>query len=264
MTCPVTSGFGAWGVKYPANLLPFEEDVPTTGASSGTDMEFPEAERIAQLTLELHQQPSVEGTLQMLVESAPAVVGIAAAGTVLTRGGRKWDAGPCTGDLAAKADQLHVEVGEGPGFSALEAHHTVVANRLSSDGRWPNWGPSARELGVESVLAIGLWTSAARLGAMLFYGTSPDGFDDAAVVVAELLGRHASLAVGAARHEESLARAIDTRKLVGQAQGILMERYALDDRRAFDVLRRYSQTTNTKLNEVARILVTTGRLPDDV
>jgi GAF domain-containing protein len=98
---------------------------------------------------------------------------------------------------------------------------------------------------------------------MLFYGTGPDTFDDASIGIAEILGRHASIAVASARQEESLTRAIDARKLVGQAQGILMERYSLDDRRAFDVLRRYSQTTNTKLNEVARILVSTRRLPDD-
>jgi AmiR/NasT family two-component response regulator len=41
-----------------------------------------------------------------------------------------------------------------------------------------------------------------------------------------------------------------------------MERYDLDDAQAFDVLRRYSQTTNTKLNEVARQLVATRKLPN--
>ena len=40
-----------------------------------------------------------------------------------------------------------------------------------------------------------------------------------------------------------------------------MERFDLDDERAFEVLRRYSQNTNTKLNEVARILVHTRTLP---
>jgi len=58
-----------------------------------------------------------------------------------------------------------------------------------------------------------------------------------------------------------LWQAIDARKLIGQAQGILMERFDLDDERAFEVLRRYSQNTNTKLNEVARALVHTRTLP---
>ena len=46
---------------------------------------------------------------------------------------------------------------------------------------------------------------------------------------------------------DSLSQAIDARKLVGQAQGILMERYDLDDRQAFDVLRRASQRLNRKV-----------------
>lgn len=226
-------------------------------------MEFPEADLIANLAHELHEQTTVEETIEVLVESAPVVIGSTGAGIVLTRGGRRFDVGPSSGGIAAKADLLHVELGEGPAISAMEARRTVVANNLATDGRWPDWCPAARELGVSSVVAIRLWTSTASMGAMLFYGSQVDTFDDSAVGIAEILGRHASIAVASARQEESLTRAIDARKLVGQAQGILMERYSLDDRRAFDVLRRYSQTTNTKLNEVARILVSTRRLPDD-
>lgn len=226
-------------------------------------MEFSEADFLAKLAQDLHEQGTVEETLEVLIECGPPLVGTDSAGTILIRGGRKWDAGPSSGPIAAKADLLHVELGAGPGISAVESRQTIVANHLLTDGRWPDWNPAARELGVESVLAIRLWTANATMGAMHFYGTEPDTFDDATVGIAEILGRHASIAVATARQEESLTRAIDSRKLVGQAQGILMERYGLDDRRAFDVLRRYSQTTNTKLNEVARILVSTRRLPDD-
>jgi AmiR/NasT family two-component response regulator len=54
---------------------------------------------------------------------------------------------------------------------------------------------------------------------------------------------------------------VDARKLVGQAMGILMERYDLDADRAFKVLQRYSQSTNTKLRDVAQQLIDTRRLP---
>jgi GAF domain-containing protein len=226
-------------------------------------IEFPEADLIANLAHELHDQPSVEDTIEVLVESAPAVVGSESAGTVFTRGGRRWDTGPSSGSIAAKADLLHVELGEGPAITAMEARATILANHLATDGRWPDWNTAAREIGVASVLALRLWTSHVSMGAILFYGAEPDTFDEASIGIAEIIGRHASIAVASARQEESLTRAIDARKLVGQAQGILMERYSLDDRRAFDVLRRYSQATNTKLNEVARILVSTRRLPTD-
>jgi AmiR/NasT family two-component response regulator len=54
---------------------------------------------------------------------------------------------------------------------------------------------------------------------------------------------------------------VDARKLVGQAMGILMERFDLDGDQAFAVLRRYSQDTNTKLRDVAQQLIDTRKLP---
>ena len=73
--------------------------------------------------------------------------------------------------------------------------------------------------------------------------------------MAEILGRHASVALAASHSEDGLMSAIDARKLIGQAQGILMERFDLDSDRAFDVLRRYSQDGNRKLRDVAEAIV---------
>jgi AmiR/NasT family two-component response regulator len=63
------------------------------------------------------------------------------------------------------------------------------------------------------------------------------------------------------RSERDLWRAIDSRHLIGQAQGILMERLKLSPEKAFAVLRRHSQQSNIKLHEVAATLVRTGQLP---
>ena len=76
-----------------------------------------------------------------------------------------------------------------------------------------------------------------------------------------MLARHAALALGKVQDSEHLLRAMDSRKLIGQAQGILMERFQLDDDGAFAVLRRYSQDKNLKLHDVARLVVDTRRLP---
>jgi ANTAR domain len=77
----------------------------------------------------------------------------------------------------------------------------------------------------------------------------------------EHLRRHAALALSSAINEAGLNVALDTRKLIGQAQGMLMERYGLDEPRAFEVLRRYSQTHHLKLRRVAVYLVSTRELP---
>jgi AmiR/NasT family two-component response regulator len=58
-----------------------------------------------------------------------------------------------------------------------------------------------------------------------------------------------------------LKRAVGTRQLIGQAQGILMERLKVTDERAFGLLVRASQDTNRKLVDIAAELVATGGLP---
>ncbi len=81
------------------------------------------------------------------------------------------------------------------------------------------------------------------------------------VAIAHILARHASVAVATARHEKQLVAAVDARKLVGQAMGILMERFDVDGDRAFAILERYSQDTNRKLRDVAQELIDTRKLP---
>jgi AmiR/NasT family two-component response regulator len=48
--------------------------------------------------------------------------------------------------------------------------------------------------------------------------------------------------------------ALDSRDVIGQAKGILMERRGLPADQAFDVLRRASQDLNVKLRDVAATL----------
>ena len=60
-----------------------------------------------------------------------------------------------------------------------------------------------------------------------------------------------------AQEQESLRGAIDTRDLIGQAKGILMERYHIDAVRAFEMLRELSQSENVKLVDIAKQVIDT-------
>jgi hypothetical protein len=82
-------------------------------------------------------------------------------------------------------------------------------------------------------------------------------FDTDDEAIAHILARHATVALATARHEQTMSAAVDVRKLVGQAMGILMERYGVDGDRAFAILKRYSRDTNTKLRDVAQQLIDT-------
>jgi hypothetical protein len=106
------------------------------------------------------------------------------------------------------------------------------------------------------------------IGALTLYGRLPRAFG--ATVRARALkfatvAAHA-LSVAHVRDQaagrlEDLQRALTTRELIGQAQGILMERERITAEQAFDVLRVASQRLNVKLFEVAHRLVETGESP---
>jgi GAF domain-containing protein len=143
----------------------------------------------------------------------------------------------------------------------MRAHTTVLVRDTAGDPRWPDWSSKVLSLGVRSVLDVPLTTADGAVGVLGLYSVSPDAFGTDDEAIAHILARHASVAVATARKEATLAQAVDARKLVGQAMGILMERYGVDGDRAFAILRRYSQDTNTKLRDVAQQLIDTRKLP---
>jgi len=102
-------------------------------------------------------------------------------------------------------------------------------------------------------------TSGSAGAVALHRSTGP--LDAADRAVAEEVAVHARIALAAWAAADDLARGLASRSVIGQAQGILMERFSLDADRAFQVLRRYSQDGNVKLVEVARRVIETGALP---
>jgi GAF domain-containing protein len=167
-----------------------------------------------------------------------------------------------TDRLAEQLDQMQSELREGPCYDSSWHAQTLTSTDLADDERWPRWAARATTLGVVSLLAVELTTiDDQRLGSINSYWTRTRSFtpDDAAFM--NIFARHAALALAQAWNEDGLNVALDGRKLIGQAQGILMERYDLDEAKAFEVLRRYSQDHNVKLRDVAAYLKATRQLP---
>jgi GAF domain-containing protein len=222
------------------------------------------AKVFAGLALELHQEPGVEETIDAVLQFALLAVGCTHAGVVLVRRGGRLDPAASTAPVVRQIDQLQLEYGEGPTLTSVADRNDVglLVKDLALDERWPVWGPEAAALGLRSALALRLHTGGATLGVLELFHPEPDAFGADEDAVAHILARHASVAVATARQEASLWQAVDARKLIGQAQGMLMERFAMDEDQAFAVLRRYSQDYNIKLRDVADRLICTRKLPD--
>jgi GAF domain-containing protein len=118
----------------------------------------------------------------------------------------------------------------------------------------------AVEYGIGSMLSLQLYVSGDNLGALNLHSTAPDAFNAESEHVGLLLAAHAAVAMASAQREEHLLRAMETRDLIGQAKGILMERHKITANQAFSLLIRASQNTNNKLRDVANHLTVTGEI----
>ncbi|HWD80857.1 MAG TPA: GAF and ANTAR domain-containing protein [Kribbella sp.] len=226
-------------------------------------MDETSADAFTRIALELHKQPDTDHTVQAVAEFALATVGADHAGVMLLHGGQRVEIAATTGPKVDRADELQLQLDEGPCLSAIEAGEKFVIPDTRSESRWPRWCHEVSQLGILSVLSIRLATDSSRVGSLNLYANTTDRFnDDSDIAVAQILARHASIALESARKVDSLQQAVDGRTVIGQAQGMLMERYDLNASQAFAVLRRYSQQSNTKLAEVARKLVATRELPN--
>jgi AmiR/NasT family two-component response regulator len=64
------------------------------------------------------------------------------------------------------------------------------------------------------------------------------------------------VAWNSARRDEQFKAALASRDIIGQAKGMIMERYGVDAVRAFELLRKLSQEANVRLTQIAEELVT--------
>jgi ANTAR domain len=118
---------------------------------------------------------------------------------------------------------------------------------------WPGQPPHDSSVG--PAMTVLLSTSRRTATALNLYCVEGGRLDDEARHIADLFAAHARIGLRTARTAQDLRQALASRKEIGTAIGIVMERYALDEDRAFDYLVRVSRTSNVKLRRVAAGIV---------
>ncbi len=210
---------------------------------------------------------SAANTLGQVVSSAVDTIDGCDFAGIFLLGGDQGASSVHTDPAAAAADALERDAGEGPCLDAVNEGGSVYAEDLAEDRRWPSFGPSASEAGIRSMVSIRLQGDR-TLGALNLYARLPRAFGLIDRAKGLVLAALAGIAVSSAQaHEaevrqlDNLTQALATREVIGQAQGILMERERVTAGEAFDILRRASQHLNVKLRDVAQSLVDTGEQP---
>lgn len=159
-----------------------------------------------------------------------------------------------THEVLCEVDAKQYELREGPCFEATIETGSVVSTDLATDDRFPHYRECALEAGIRAQIGIRLFDAAKSQGALNLYSDRPGAFADVGSL-ADLFREQAAMALGYASEIQSLRDAVKTRQLIGQAVGVVMQRYDLNDQRAFAFLARLSQTRNVKLRVVAEELL---------
>jgi GAF domain-containing protein len=163
-----------------------------------------------------------------------------------------------TSPLAPRIDAFQRDFVEGPCVDAAVGEVMVRCDDLSNDQRWARFGKSAAAAGVHSVLSFQLYTNGSRRAALNLFGLKRNAFTTEAEAVAGMLATHAATALISQDRERQFQSALVSRDLIGQAKGIIMERFGVDAVRAFELLVKVSQNSNTRVAEVAAEVVARG------
>lgn len=221
--------------------------------------------RLAAIARELANEPDMQATLQRIVEAAAHNLdGEVWASVSLVKQHHEVQTPAVTDDRAGRADRLQYDLQQGPCLDAIWEHETFQIDDMTTDERYPRWTRAvAEETGIRSSLSLQLFTDKEQhsLGALNLYSPEPNAFDEETRGEGLAFAAQAAVALHSAQTEENLRSAMATRTLIGQAQGIVMERLKITPDQAFGVLSRMSQESNVKLREVARRLVETGEIP---
>jgi GAF domain-containing protein len=193
----------------------------------------------------------LDHTLSQITAAAVEVLpGVAAASiTVLHSDGTLETAAP-TDNLIEVLDAAQYRLRQGPCYEAATDTIHLSSPNLAADERFPDYAAIAVAGGVRAQAAVRLFDAGKSRGALNLYSPNVGTFEDLGIL-SRLFAHQAAAVISYATEIQSLREAINTRTTIGQAVGILMERYKLNDQRAFAFLTRLSQQRNIKLRKIA-------------
>ncbi|MFY9921917.1 MAG: GAF and ANTAR domain-containing protein [Mycobacterium sp.] len=215
--------------------------------------------RIAQIVQDLYGRPDTDSDTviaELAEHAAVEIPGAQYAGVTVTRNAKHIDTPAATHKWPLLLDEIQQRHGEGPCLTAAWEEKTIHVADLTADERFPLYARDAlAETPIRSVMAFQMWIAGERMGALNVYAETTHAFGPATREVGLVFAAHSSVAWNAARRDEQFKKALASRDVIGQAKGMLMERYGVNAIQAFDLMRKLSQDSNTPLIQIAADLV---------
>jgi GAF domain-containing protein len=229
--------------------------VPVARTSLGLHREVADLARRMHAETRPHYEP-VAAEFAALASSY--IQGVTEAGALLLvpGSGRRSVSEPDS--TAALVEQLHEEVGEGPAIDAVRTQQVVRVADLVAETRWPRFTEAAISRSpVRAILCCPLHTHIHSWGALILLAHQPHGLDDDAQEAGTILAAHMALTLEAVHHDRHYRSALGSRDIIGQAKGMLMERFEIDANEAFALLTRLAEESHRPVVVVAKEMLET-------
>ncbi len=215
--------------------------------------------RVAELVQGLHNRPDTDSdtvVAELAEHAAAEIPGAQYAGITLTRNAKHIDTPAATHYWPVLLDKIQQRHLEGPCLTAAWDEKTVHVPDMEAEDRFPDYRRDAlAETPIRSIMAFQLFIAGESLGALNIYAEEPQAFSAEARTLGLIFAAHSSVAWNSARRDEQFQRALSSRDVIGQAKGMIMERYRVDAVQAFEVLSKLSQDSNVPLLQIASELV---------
>jgi GAF domain-containing protein len=214
------------------------------------------AQRMAELARSVAAPRDIDAVLSgVTATTVELLTGADTAGVLLVSKGGTFESLSGTSELIYEVDRLQEKHNAGPCVEAAINELVVRTDDFETETRWPEYSHEVCKLGVRSSISFKLYTGDRTAGALNVFSRRPNSFDADSEVIGSILAAHAAAAILASRESQQLQAALLSRDLIGQAKGMLMERFDVDAVGAFDMLRKLSQQMNVRLSEIARRVI---------
>jgi len=219
--------------------------------------------RIADIVRALHDRSEADSDTviaELAEHAALEIPGAKYAGVTVTTNRKRVDTPAATHTFAVVLDEIQQRHREGPCLESAREKKTIHIRDLELDFRFPTYRKDAlAETPIRSIMAFQLFIAGRTMGALNVYAEEPHAFDHESEEVGLIFATHSAVAWNSARRDEQLRQALESRDSIGQAKGMIMERYGIGPIQAFEMLRKLSQDSNVPLARIAAELIEKSR-----
>lgn len=200
--------------------------------------------------------------LHVLTERCVQLLGVSAAGLLLTDGQDQLQVVAASSERTRLLELFQLQTDQGPCVDCFRTGRPVSVADLPAARRWPRFTAAAATVGFAAVHAVPMRLRTEVIGALNLFDTEPGALDRGRLRIGQALADVATIGLLQQRAirrrdvlTEQLQTALNSRVLIEQAKGVLAERLHLDMAEAFTVLRSGARSKNRRLSDLAQAII---------